>query len=355
LGGNDGELVHIRTKKQKKDIVEVDSYALSKAKSMSKRKAKRFEQIERRKLKESKSDEYYSLLKQHELSEKARDLMTRSAHIGQSKSYRARLTDILKKERAGMKLTSEEMLLLYPNLYDNNGIAWSHTIDGKDTNTVHEDVVEATFIPTDQSTQAVTNHNLGSNEETAMACMMDIEQLMTEDALAFVNPVGLKKVKKRKLKTSEHETDEQTSVSQTLREDRVPMIDGLERQQKLIESNTDDSNKAIPPIILQPSVVGINLLNQFQIIKNKLELKKSQTEDVVTGTQNNQDKADVSISKIYVPQPIEIPNLGLPHPARSEVNRTAPTVSTDTILSDGDILARRPVKIIRNADIQVRL
>jgi hypothetical protein len=82
-------------------------------KKLSKKKQKRVDQIQKRKEREVKQSEYFQTIKDNELSLQARQLITSSKALNHTMSVKQTLSFLMKKEKAGLHLSEDEMGLLY--------------------------------------------------------------------------------------------------------------------------------------------------------------------------------------------------------------------------------------------------
>jgi HrpA-like RNA helicase len=82
-------------------------------KKLSKKKQKRFDQIQKRKERELKQSDYMQVIRENELSETERQLMTSTRQLNQNLTMKQLLSLLMKKEKAGIKLTEEERNILY--------------------------------------------------------------------------------------------------------------------------------------------------------------------------------------------------------------------------------------------------
>jgi hypothetical protein len=116
--GEGGDVVVVGSKKRKaagaSKEPELSEEAIKSAKKLSKQAQKRFQQIELRKMKEARLDEYHQVLRDHQLNESQRSLLLSTRDIGQKHSQKEQLKRILKKYRAGMHLTAAETEMLFP-------------------------------------------------------------------------------------------------------------------------------------------------------------------------------------------------------------------------------------------------
>ncbi|RYH29864.1 DEAD/DEAH box helicase [archaeon] len=115
LGGSPD--VIIAKKKTKKDAtakkVALPEEVEAKIKNLSKKQQKRVAQIEKRKVRESKRDEYMQTIASNVISDTQRQLLSKATSLGQTMSLKQTLSYLLRKEKAGLVLTEEERGLLY--------------------------------------------------------------------------------------------------------------------------------------------------------------------------------------------------------------------------------------------------
>jgi ATP-dependent RNA helicase DHX37/DHR1 len=108
-------IVLSKRKKQKpaKKVVELTPQELRQAKQLQKKAAHKLNQLETRAAQKEKRKHLYEKLQETALSQQKMKLLSSSATLGKQFSKKEQLKKILLKERAGMKLTTEEHDLLY--------------------------------------------------------------------------------------------------------------------------------------------------------------------------------------------------------------------------------------------------
>lgn len=119
--GNDPNAVIVGKKRkqalteEEKKIKYMPQEELKKFKKLSKKEQKKVLQREKKKERASKLGEYMDIIKANEISQEQRDMLQSSRQLNHTATLREQLTLLLKKERAGIKLTDEELDILYPN------------------------------------------------------------------------------------------------------------------------------------------------------------------------------------------------------------------------------------------------
>ena len=99
--------------KQKRKTVRLNPQELKQAKQLQKNAARKLKQLETRAAQKEKRKQLYSRLQETALSSETMNLLSSSATLGKKMSKKEKLQKLLQKERAGMKLSSEEHNLLY--------------------------------------------------------------------------------------------------------------------------------------------------------------------------------------------------------------------------------------------------
>eukprot|EP01033_Poteriospumella_lacustris_P011225 gene11226-7981_t len=119
--GNDPNAVIVGKKRkqalteEEKKIKYMPQEELKKFKKLSKKEQKKVLQREKKRERASKLGEYMDVIKANEISQEQRDMLQSSSQLNHTATLREQLTLLLKKERAGIKLTDEELDVLYPN------------------------------------------------------------------------------------------------------------------------------------------------------------------------------------------------------------------------------------------------
>lgn len=116
LGGDSSMAIMMPSCKQKRPKQEkVSEEDIAMAKKMSKSARKRLDQIQLRKERESKREEYLEKLKKHSITDEQQMLLTSTKLIGQTLSLKQKLKVLHRRHLAGLALSVEETLLLFPH------------------------------------------------------------------------------------------------------------------------------------------------------------------------------------------------------------------------------------------------
>lgn len=114
---NDSDnLLIVASKKKKpkqKETVTLTPQELKQAKQLHKNAARKLKQLEMRAQQKEKRNDLYAKLQASALSQQSMELLTSSSTLGKHLTKKEQLKLILKKERAGIKLTTNEHDLLY--------------------------------------------------------------------------------------------------------------------------------------------------------------------------------------------------------------------------------------------------
>ena len=114
-----GDLVILPNKKKakKKELsVELTTEEIKEAKALQKKTARKLQQLQTRAAQKTQRAELYKKLEQHQISPTALGLLSRSGRISRKDvdTKKQVLQKLVKKERAGIDLTRDELDLLYP-------------------------------------------------------------------------------------------------------------------------------------------------------------------------------------------------------------------------------------------------
>lgn len=273
--------------KKKKYIPEEE---LKKFKKLSKKEQKRVDQRNKKKERASRQGEYMEIIKANEISDQQRDMLLSSRQLNHTATLREQLSMLLKKERAGIKLSAEELELLYPN--------YSHQNDSDD-----EESSEPDFPPLQSTSNAkeVSSSNEISTEQANGETLFSFTTLFNAPPKKDVNisndsdadsSVGRNKKidKKKKKKKSEQNSIEDTSVVTNFAVTKP----GKEDLHVIYETT------ASPPIAAETTAtvtekkpfsaagLGKNLLAQFSKIKEQQ-----------SGSDLVQNEKDMKVSTIF--------------------------------------------------------
>jgi ATP-dependent RNA helicase DHX37/DHR1 len=113
----------------------VDNELLEAAKHLSKRSKKRKEQFERKQKNQEKVGEYILELQKYKMSDEDRLLLRSTREVGQTDTLKQKLTKLLRRHKAGLELSADEMELLFPNEAKSEGSAYE-TMDDDNNMTV---------------------------------------------------------------------------------------------------------------------------------------------------------------------------------------------------------------------------
>ena len=115
----EGDLVVLPNKKKakkKESRIELTPEEIKEAKALQKKTARKLQQLETRAAQKTQRAELYKKLEQHQISSTALGLLSRSGKISRKDvdTKKQVLQKLVKKERAGIDLTKDELDLLYP-------------------------------------------------------------------------------------------------------------------------------------------------------------------------------------------------------------------------------------------------
>jgi hypothetical protein len=318
-------------KKQKRDREEkISKDILEDAKYISKAKAKRFKQIELRKIREARQGEFFAELKKHDISNTQRELLVNSKDVSSKETYKSALKRLYKRYKAGMQLTPQEMLELFPNGHPNDDLdvdpegadmgiqlEMSAGVQTGSATTGTEKGSSSLSCPVDTPSGGAgihedidnNTHNLTNDDDIAF----DISAIvMGDDDVAEAKP--LKKSKKKKAKVSgngdsnlaevgvepapesqvqAHEDDKPKKISQS----NVLMDSDQQTKQPQTKATKSEGSK---------SGFGMSLLSQFSKIKKKVAEKQGGN----YGSADDDDDGDEAPLLVPVPGELTGPDKG---------------------------------------------
>jgi len=105
-----------KTNKKKETIVELTREEIKEAKQLQKKTTRKLQQLQTRAIQKKQRMEVYKKLEQYQISSTTLDLLSRSGRIARKDvdTKKQTLQKLIKKERAGIDLTKDELDVLYP-------------------------------------------------------------------------------------------------------------------------------------------------------------------------------------------------------------------------------------------------
>lgn len=325
LGG--GEDVVLTCKKKDKDKERrpiVADEIVKQAKKLSKKQQKRVDQINKRKMREAHKGEYLKTISANEISSTQRQLLASAKSLGQSLSMRQTVALLLKKERAGMTLTDEEMEVLYPNK--------------RDSDVVVDPEIFAPYINMDDSNADVVEENSNVDGTEQPLPSLDISDLFVPQQPMDPEPTVME--------VSEIlDTPEATEITRPLRRKvkRKPLRQHAVRSEEAMEPSQPTDLPSKPKKFAFS--LGKNLLAQLNTIKDKHEASKEVFPDLVEVDRLNQIAEEQPIpDQVYRIEEITAPvtDLGVINPEVLKTLHRKPA---------GEVDKRVFVSVVRPADV----
>ena len=210
---------------------------LEEAKQLSKKAKKKLMIIQEKKEKDQKRDSYYEILKQNEISNEHRQLLSNTREANTMKNL---LKKILKKYQAGLTLTIEEKNLLFPNGEE----------QGDSTNTLPttiDDNMKEKAVVSDKINNDISINQDMNNSTDLLFDMNDIYE--TSDRRQENKSPDKKKKKKNK---------------------KSKLNDDMKSN-----DNDNDNDKSTATSTVKTTGFGSQLMMQFQKLKDNNALKVS--------------------------------------------------------------------------------
>lgn len=310
LGGDSTADVILTGKKKKRthNPDEVTEEVKTLAKQLSKKAQKRVAQITQRKEKEAKRADFFSTIHEHEISEEHRQLLTSSRGINQTLTMKQLLSNIFKKQAAGLKLTPEESQLLY-----------NQPIENVDTMvlpvTLAAPVVDSTLANA-QASASSGDVFLSFDDIIPLNCGVDAGS-------AHSRPKKAKRKKNRDTggeeAASETKSDAKSEVKVPKPHISVPAATGA------VPAVVASTSKATATEIPAAGSVGLNLLAQLKQLKagSVPMVKKAQTGSTSIANDVEITGADNSVA-------YEVKETACPVSSQGEVVRSVTTTGAST-------------------------
>lgn len=316
LGGEGSNQLVISGKKEKRKRSDEAGKnptveCLVEAKRISKKARKRLEQYQRRQEKESRKAEYLETLQKYEISDVHRSLLTSTREVGQTDTLKQKLSKLLKRYKAGLSLSAEDMELLFPHGTDDFQHDASRESDSMDLDA---------DVPMKESTKIEVQvlSNLESEEKTIDTAQPGLEKVTVKSDTVALNIFDI--------------LGSDTNTNNHTEEKQKPK----KKKKKSSDANIQDVGNKLHTNVMAnepPKSIGSSILQQLQQLKNKgaTDMKAAApntTKDVPfmrpssdesgpsefdrssghgdQGLLSNEMPSE-AVQKVYVPVPMEIP------------------------------------------------
>ncbi len=264
-------------RKRKRDA-QPDEEVKQVVKKLSKKQQKRVEQIQKRKERELKAGDYLQTIKQNAISASDQQLMTSSKRLNHTMSMKQTLALLIKKEKAGIKLTEDEMNILYVKK------------DGKPKDWSEE--VEDPFFGTYSTTE--DNRFRMEPEDD------DVNKVNDEQEEEFTKK-GKKKNKKNKSKQVQEDDDDSNKMEVEEKAEPTAVAQTTEEPSSTLFSFND-------LFAAKPKPIGDAVVTNTEK-KKKRKKNKGNKEDGDDNEEGENNKADVAPALIKPAEPTKVEKL----------------------------------------------
>lgn len=280
--GNDPNAVVLSKKRktaisdEEKLIRSIPEEDLKKFKKLSKKEQKKFEQMAKKKVRASKQGEYMAIIKANEITTQHRDMLLSSNTLNHTATLRQQLNMLLKKEKAGIALTEEERLLLYPHRSSEGDEDEMHVPEELQLSAIPSTIVHpktSNIDPLLNPSAIIDEEDLSASNSAPLFALDDLwgapKRKTNDEVPQHAQDVGKKNKKKKAKAGNDHDPNASSS-------DTKPVVESPE-----ISTIVSPVVPLPEPTVKKPAFsaanLGKNLLQQFSKLKEAKEQEAAES------------------------------------------------------------------------------